>query len=425
MSGTQLRIRGGKTLHGSVLIPGAKNAALKQIAAALLTEEPVTLTNVPKIIDVERMLTIVEALGASVEKDWDAHTITITAKDIDPTKLPAEDVRLLRASIVLLGPLLVRTGEVTMPYPGGDKIGARPLTTHIRALEQLGAKITLDGHQLIAKLSPKGLQANHVVLREFSVTATENTLMAAAGIPGRSSISIADVGPHVQDLGKLLSAMGAKVTLEGPNMYSIEGSASLHGATHHIIGDMLDAFTFMIAGLVTRGEVTVTGVQGEQLELPLLKLQEMGARVTVSGDSLTTFPHSGTFTATDIETRLFPGVLSDLQPLFVLLMTQAEGTSLIHETMYENRFRYLEELSRMGADATVLNPQRAVVKGPTPLVGIPITSFDIRAGAVLVLAGLVAQGETTIEGVDHIDRGYEDIDGRLRLLGADIERVTS
>lgn len=421
-----LRIRGGKTLSGEVVVPGAKNAALKQIAATLLTEEPVTLENMPDITDVRRMLEIIRAMGANVEEDWENARIIIEAKNIDAARMPTDAVRALRASIVLLGPLLIRCGSVTMPYPGGDKIGARPLTAHIEALEQLGAHIETTSSELRVTVPDEGLHAGRVVLPEFSVTATENAMMAAAGIPeGETEILIAASEPHVQDLAKLLTEMGAHAELSGQNTYRIKGTGKLHGATHAVVGDVLDAFTFLAAGLVTRGEVRVKGIDPDELLLPLLKLAEMGADVLVEKDALVTQRLSGTLLATKIQALPYPGLPSDLQPLFALLATQADGTSLIQDPLYENRFRYLEELSRMGADASMLDPHRAVVKGPTQLTGIPITTFDIRAGAVLVLAALAADGETTIQDIHHIDRGYQNIDGRLRALGAEIERVTA
>jgi len=424
MSKQVLHIRGGNALNGSVRIRGAKNAALKEIAAALLTDQPVVLENMPHITDVLRMLEIVETLGAVVEADWEMHRVSITAQNIDPTKLPTDAVRELRASIVLLGPLLIRCGQVAMPYPGGDKIGARPITAHIEALRQFGVLIETKDNRLEASVPKQGLTATKVVLPEFSVTATENALMTAAGIPGRTEISIAAAEPHVQDLGKLLTKMGATVELVGPNRYVVDGNATLCGTTHNVVGDVLVAFTFLAAGLVTRGNVEVHGIDPMQLELPMVKLREMGVSLEVGSNSISTRPISGTLRAIKVQVLPYPGIPSDLQPLFALLATQAEGTTMIQDPLYENRFRYLEELVRMGANAQMVDPHRAIVSGPTLLTGIPITSYDIRAGAVLVLAGLVAKGETTIEQINHIDRGYEDIDGRLASIGADIERVT-
>ena len=418
-------IKGGRPLKGTVHVPGAKNAALKEIAAALLTKETVTLEGMPQISDVVRMLEIVEALGADVETDWPARTVKITADTVDASRLSSEHVRAIRASVVLLGPLLARCGEINIPYPGGDQIGARPLTAHVDALAQLGATIErTDGH-LHAYTPPGGLEPGHVVLPEFSVTATENALMAAAGTPGETTIAIAAAEPHVRDLAALLTAMGAKTWYSGPNTYTVQGVKELHGATHRVIPDLLDAFTFLMAGVVTRGDVTTAGVASDQCELALLKLKEVGVELETQGDRIRALPHSGTYRAARVQALPFPGIPTDLQPLFALLATQSEGSSLIHDPLYENRFRYLEELQRMGADTQMLDPHRAIVSGPTILTGVPITSFDIRAGAVLVLAGLVANGVTTIAGIDHVDRGYEDLSGRLSALGADIQRVRS
>ena len=424
MSDQHLRIRGGKPLHGRVEVPGAKNAALKMIAACLLTDESCVLENVPQISDVARMVGIIRALGVEVEEDAAQHQLTICAASVDPTKLPEEDVRSLRASIVLLGPLLVRCGTVRMPHPGGDHIGVRPITAHLKALTQLGVEIESDRSFIHANVPTSGLRPANVVLPEFSVTATENVLLAAAGIPGTTTIEIAAVEPHVQDLGAFLRSMGAGVRIEDSHTFIIEGTRHLGGATHRIVSDVIDAFTFLAAGLVTRGQITVGNVNPKQLTLPLAKLEEMGAPIAVHEDSIETLVAPGTLKATSIQAMPYPGVPSDLQPLFALIATQAEGTTLIHDPLYENRFRYLEELIRMGANASMLDPHRAVIRGPTPLVGIPISSFDIRPGAILVLAGLMAQGTTIIEGIAHIDRGYEDMDSRLRSLGADVERIS-
>lgn len=423
MAGEHFLIRGGKILSGSVEVPGAKNAALKMIAACLLTEERCVLENVPRITDVERMLAILRALGVTVEEEQEARRVAITAARVNPVGLPVEDIRMLRASIVLLGPLLVRCGSVRIPHPGGDHIGARPLTAHFRVLEQFGATIESDDSFINIRVPSRGLHAKKIVLPEFSVTATENALMIAAGLSGETTIDIAALEPHVQDLGAMLSAMGADVALAGPHRYRVRGSPKLHGTSWKVRGDPLVAFTFLSAGLLTRGEVGIRGANPEDLTLPLAKLQEMGVHVKVNGDTFAAGDPPAVLQATSVQAMPYPGVPSDLQPLFALLATQAEGASFIHDPLYENRFRYVEELLRMGADITHLDAHRIAVRGPTPLTGVPIASLDIRAGAVLVLAGLVAQGETMIDGVHHIDRGYEDLDGRLRELGADIQRV--
>ena len=415
-------IRGGEPLSGTVDVPGAKNAALKLIAASLLTSEPCILENVPQISDVARMLSILRAIGVDIVEEPEAHRVTITARHVDPTKLPAEEVHSLRASIVLLGPLLVRCGSVTIPYPGGDIIGARPITAHLRVLEQFGVDVRTAGGEITATIPVEGLQAGRIVLPEFSVTATENALLIASGISGTSTIEIAALEPHVQDLSLFLNTMGARVSMGGPHIYVVQGSSPLNGAYHRIIPDILDAFTFLVASLLTRGSVAIRPIEASQLTLPAMKLHDMGAPVSVEAGAITTDADPVSLTSTNIQTMPFPGFPTDLQPLFALLATQAEGTSLIHDPLYENRFRYLEELIRMGANASLLDPHRIIVNGPTPLAGVPITSYDIRSGSVLVVAGLLANGVTTIEGIEHIDRGYEHLDRRLRALGADIAR---
>jgi UDP-N-acetylglucosamine 1-carboxyvinyltransferase len=415
-------IRGGKSLSGTVRVQGAKNAALKLIAGSLLSEEPCVLENVPNIVDVEKMLNIVRALGAEVREELEAHRVTITARHLDPTHIPEDEVRSFRASIVLLGPLLVRCGAVTMPYPGGDVIGARPITAHLKVLEQFGVEVRADGVTISARVPKSGLRAGMVILPEFSVTATENALFLASGIPRESRIEIAALEPHVRDLAMFLTAMGADIRIGGPHEYLVRGTNTFRGVTHHTIPDILDAFAFLVASILTRGEVSVGPIDEEAALLPLAKLREMGVPLSVRNGRIETIPNLPALSATMIQAMPYPGIPTDLQPLFALLATQAEGTTLIHDPLYENRFRYVEELVRMGANASLLDAHRIVVNGPTPLTGVPITSFDIRAGSVLVVAGLVAHGTTEISDIEHIDRGYEDFDGRLRALGADIVR---
>lgn len=424
METTHFLIRGGRPLSGRVRVQGAKNAALKIIAACLLTEERCELENVPQITDVGRMLRILQALGAEIEEDSAGHRVAITARAIDPVRLPEDDIRAMRASIVLLGPLLIRCGRVTMPYPGGDVIGARSIAAHLRVLEQFGARVAADGSHISAWLPRGHFSGGNITLPEFSVTATENALLAAAGMPVTTRIEIAALEPHVQDLGAFLNAMGADVAVVGAHVYAVRGAERLAGARHRILPDVLDAFTFLVAGIVTHGRVEVEGVDPALLTLPLMKLQDMGIRLEVRDEGIATPNEIMPFRAMTVQTLPYPGVPTDLQPLFALLATQAEGTTLLHDPLYENRFRHLAELVRMGANASLIDPHRAVIHGPTPLTGAPISSFDIRAGAVLVVAGMLANGVTKVDGIAHIERGYENLDGRLRALGADITRVT-
>ena len=417
------RILGGKKLYGTVSVFGAKNAALKAMAAALLTQDPVYIENVPNIVDVSRMADILESMGTRIEWDKTKRIMAIVAKDIYPERIDATLVGMLRASVVLLGPLLARFGEVKLPWPGGDNIGVRPLTTHLAAFEKMGAEIISESPVLDLRVPSGGLKAGRVVLREFSVTATENILMAAALVAGTSSIEIAAAEPHVENLSRMLVSMGAKVQGGGTHTITVSGTKNLKGVRHWLIPDMLDAATFIMAGLATKGDVTVEGFDPGHVTLALEKLREMGAKVTEGKNSVHAVLGIGGLKGILVQAMPYPGIPTDVGPLFAVLATQATGTSLIHDPLFENRFRYLPELERMGAKARLLDAHRAEITGPTALQGIPIISFDIRAGAALVIAGLAASGETRIEGIEHIERGYENLEGRLSALGADITRL--
>lgn len=414
-------IQGRGTLKGTIPVFGSKNAALPLIAATLLTREPVTLTNIPPISDVYRMIRILEGLGATAS--YEDTTLTVEAKNVDLSNIPTEDVSALRGSILLLGSLLGRDRNVTLPKPGGDIIGARPIDVHLDGFAQLGASIKEDADTVT--IDGSNLRAGTVVLREFSVTATENILMTAASIPGTTTIHIAAAEPHIIALANLLQSMGATITGAGTHTIEVTGTDSLQGAQMSNIQDMLEAGLFILLGAATKSELTVQGVPTEDLLLFFKKLDDIGikydfknevdglADVVVSPSELHAFK---------VQTLPHPGMATDLQAPFSVIATQVQGSSLIHDPLYEGRFKYITELQKMGANATVCDPHRVIITGPTQLTGRRIPSLDIRAGATLLMAGLIADGETIIDNAEIIDRGYAQFTERLQAIGAVITR---
>lgn len=411
-------IKGGKALNGEVQIYGAKNAVLPEMAASILVSEKVELNNVPEISDVEIMSKILEDLGGKVQKTGD-HSLTIDPSGINKSEIDEDLARRLRASVLLVGPLLSRFGKVRLPFPGGDIIGRRSLKTHLKAFETMGAKIiSNDDHY---QISADKLKHTEIYLDERSVTATENVVMAAVLTSGKTIIRFAASEPHVVDLCKMLSKMGAKISgLESPTI-EIEGIEKLKGVVHKIIPDQIDAVTFACAGIVTKGEVIIKGVSREILYPVLHKFDQMGVNYEMAEDWLNIKP--GNLKAAKIQTSPWPGFPTDCQPLFTILATQSRGVSLIHDWMYERRLLYIDELIKMGANITLCDPHRILVSGPTPLRGTKLFGPDIRAGVALVIAALCAKGKTEIDNVELIDRGYERIEERLKKLGAEIERV--
>ncbi len=412
-------INGGKKLSGTIEVKGYKNAATPIIAASLLTTEECIIKNVPQIGDVFRMIEILESMG--VEISWLApNTLRVKAETINPEKMDFKAVSRMRSSILLLGPLLARCGKFKIPQPGGCVIGARPIGSHFTALEKLGAKITRENGFYC--FEAKKLEGKEIVLPEFSVTATENLMMAAALTGGVTTIKIAALEPQVQDLQKFLKKMGAKIKFGNFNTVIIEGVKKLHGATYSVIPDLIEAGTFAIAAVATKSELMIKNVIRDHLDLVFDKLSEMGAKFEFDGNNVLIKP-VGMLTSAKIEARIFPGLPTDLQAPFGILATQAQGTSLIHDTLFEGRLGYINELNKMGANAIICDPHRALISGPTQLYGAEITSFDLRAGATMIIAALVAQGESVISNIEQIDRGYENIEERLKIIGADITRM--
>lgn len=412
-------IQGGKKLSGTITVAGLKNAATPILAATLLTQETCVLKNVPLIEDVFRMIEILESLGATVE--WrEKHTVAITARDIDVTKIDQEIVKRLRSSIMFLGALSARVDHFEIRQPGGCVIGARPVGTHIDALEKLGVNIIGDGKSYVVDATKK--KSGKVVLQGLSVTATENAMLLAATLPGKTTIKVAACEPHVEDLGRFLRALGVEITGLGTHTMTIVGKEHLGGATHTIMPDHNEAATFLVLGAVTGSELTVENARENDLDIVLEKLKEFGVTFTVAENAITIHPAQQLRAVALVDTRTYPGLPSDDQSIFGVLATQAEGDTLIFETLYEGRFSYIPELIKMGARADILNPHQVVIHGKTPLQGTTIKSFDLRAGVALIIAALAASGTTVIEEIYQVDRGYERIEERLQKIGANIVR---
>jgi UDP-N-acetylglucosamine 1-carboxyvinyltransferase len=412
-------IHGGRPLNGEVHVGGMKNAVTPILAATLLMDGICVIRNVPKLSDVERMLDILRSLGSTVEWTGDRE-VTVDTRKADIASIDSKAVKSMRSSILVLGPLLARFGQVDLPEPGGCIIGNRPIDTHLIALEALGA--TVEKRDGVVKLTSRGLKGTKIILPEFSVTATENAMMAAVTAAGRTVIHLAAAEPHVQDLAKFLNAAGARISGIGSHTLVIDGVAKLKGTEHTVIPDQIEIGTFAVLGAVTKGTLRIRGVAPEHLDIILLVLKKAGVRYAVEKDSLVMASQSS-LSAFRLQTMPYPGFPTDLQAPFGVLATQCSGTTLIHDPLFEGRLGYVNELVKMGANAIICDPHRVLISGPTPLYGQEIRGLDLRAGATLVIAGLIAQGETVLHGAEIIDRGYEDLDGRLRAVGADIIRA--
>ncbi len=419
------QIKGQKPLAGEIEVRGCKNAATPIIAATLLTDEPCYIQNLPLVEDIFRMLDIVKELGANVEFVGERE-VKIEAKNLDPSKIRKELVTMLRSSVFLLGPLLSRFGEVKMPQPGGCLIGVRPVDAHLEGFKQLGADIEREDKYYIVK--SEHLKPGEVMLPEFSVTATENILMAASLLPGKTIIKIAALEPHVKDLIKVLNKMGAKIRWLEDHTFEVEGQKTLKGFSHFVIYDPVEAGSFIILAAVTRGDIIIKNVPLKTLDLVLQKLKEFGIvlesvkREEDLFDVKVKAPKE-LLPVQKVQVLPYPGIPTDLQCAFGVLATQNPGETLIHDPLYEGRLRYLDGLNKMGADISVLDPHRAIVRGPSKLKGIPIENYDLRSGAAFIIAGLIAEGETLISNAYQVDRGYEKIEERLQRVGADIKRV--
>ena len=420
-------INGGIPLHGEVTPGGNKNAALPLLSACLLSEEPVTLRNVPDIKDVQIMGELIKSLGVEIKK-LEATTWQIHAKEIHPTDLDPDLCRKIRASILLAGPVVAKTGNLQLPPPGGDVIGRRRVDTHLLALEKLGAEVHYDR---AFKFKAKGLKGADILLDETSVTATENAIMASVLARGMSIIRNAASEPHVQDLCHLLNAMGAKISNIGSNTLNIEGVPALHGADFEIGPDYLEVISFVGAAAVTRGEITIKNAGVQYLDMIRLVFKRLGVVWEERGNDLYVPSNQKLMIEPDlggaiptINVMPWPAFPTDLMSIAIVTATQSQGTVLFHDWMYPSRMFFTDKLVAMGAQIVLCDPHRCIVQGPTPLAGEKMESPDIRAGMALVLASLSAHGQSIIRNVNQIDRGYEKVEEKLRNLGADIIRTT-
>jgi UDP-N-acetylglucosamine 1-carboxyvinyltransferase len=415
----QFLVQGGDPLKGEVTISGSKNATLPILAATLLAKGESVLHNVPDISDVHAYVSILKSLGATAS--FENGTVKVDATDISPADIDSKLVKHMRSSILLLGPLLGRFGEAKLEFPGGCVLGKRSVHAHVHALQSLGAELIESTEHVHMKADK--LIGTTFIMAEASVTATENALMAAVMAEGRTEIRWAAMEPHVQDLCKFLVALGADIQGIGTHTLIVEGGQELIGAEHTVVADYIEAGTFIIAGVFTNGDITVKDCPVQHLDSFWQKLTEVGANYTIDGTTVHVKPHSGLKCIEKLQTSVYPGFATDLQAPFTLLLTQCEGPSKVHETLFEGRLNYLGELERMGAKVEILNPHQAIIHGVTRLKAAPIVSYDLRAGAAMVLAALIADGESVISDINYIDRGYAQFEDKLRALGAKIERV--
>ena len=414
-------VSGGAALQGEVRISGAKNAVLPILCATLLADEPVEIANVPHLHDVRTSAGLLGGVGAGIGQDQAASVVRVDPSTVDSHLAPYELVRTMRASVLVLGPLLARHGAAEVSLPGGCAIGSRPVDLHIKALEALGAEIVVE-HGFI-KARAGRLRGGHVDFEIVSVGATENVLMAATLADGTTVIDNAAREPEIVDLADCLVAMGARIEGAGTSRITVQGVDRLHGARHAVIADRIETGTFLVAGAITGGRVTATHARPDTLVAVLDKLREAGAEVVADGDRITVDMHGRRPRAVDIVTEPHPGFPTDMQAQFMALDCVAEGTGTIDERIFENRFMHVNELMRLGAEIHI-EGNRATVKGVERLSGAPVMATDLRASASLILAGLVADGETTIDRIYHLDRGYEHIERKLSGLGARIRRVS-
>jgi UDP-N-acetylglucosamine 1-carboxyvinyltransferase len=412
-------VRPGRPLSGSVRVGGAKNSALKLIAATLLAEGEHVLRNVPHIADVETMCDLLCSMGVDSRREDDTLRITRPAEIVP--EAPYELVERMRASIVVLGPLLASVGRASVSMPGGDDLGSRPIDMHLRGLEALGATFDLAHGTIVGRADR--LVGTRILLEFPSVGATENIVMAAVRAKGVTTVDNAAREPEIADLCTFLSAMGARIDGIGTSTLDIEGVDSLSPVEHSVVPDRIEAATFLAAVGVAGGDITIEGARADHMDMVLLKLRDMGMQVTATDTGLWAAA-PGRLRSVDVSTLPYPGVATDYKPLLVAMLAVADGVGIVTENLYSDRFRYVAELLRMGADIRI-EGHHAVVRGVERLSGAPVKAPDIRAGAALVLAGLAAEGETVVADAFHIERGYEDFAGKLRALGADVERVRS
>jgi UDP-N-acetylglucosamine 1-carboxyvinyltransferase len=424
----KMRIQGGRQLRGTIPISGAKNAALPLMAAALLTDETLTLSNLPHLADIASLATLlaqhgvaISMEGAAVNGGQSGRVLSLTARDITSTTAPYELVRKMRASVLVLGPLVARCGKARVSLPGGCAIGTRPVDLHIKGLVQLGAQIDLSEGYMEAS-APGGLTGARVVFPQVSVGATENLLMAATLAKGETQLVNAAREPEIGDLAACLVAMGAKISGVGSDTLTVIGVDRLHGAEHDIIPDRIETGTYAIAAAITRGDIELVNTSLDLLPGVAQLLTDTGCGLTATGRGFRVTPPNHAITGVDVMTEPFPGFPTDLQAQVMALMSVASGAAMITETIFENRFMHVPELCRMGANINV-HGASAMVRGVPSLTGAPVMATDLRASVSLVLAGLAAQGETVVQRIYHLDRGYEQLENKLAACGAEIERV--
>jgi len=420
----KLLIRGGRSLQGVVPISGAKNAALPELCACLLSAEPVTLDNVPRLQDVNTMVRLIRNMGVTVERD-DNGQVRVDASTLSSPEAPYELVKTMRASVLALGPLLARFGEATVSLPGGCAIGSRPVDQHIMGLTAMGADIVVEHGYMIARLA-KGLQRLHgarITTDMVTVTGTENFLMAAALADGETVLENAAQEPEISDLAELLIAMGAQIKGHGTSHIVVHGVKELRGARHQVVPDRIEAGTFLCAVAAAGGDVLLAGARADHLEAVIEKLQAAGVQITAVDGGIRVVS-TGRLKAQSFRTTEYPGFPTDMQAQFMALNCIADGTATVTETIFENRFMHVNELVRLGARIQI-DGRRSVVQGVERLSGASIMATDLRASASLVIAGLVADGETVVDRIYHLDRGYDRMEAKLRALGADIERVAA
>ena len=418
----KLLIRGGRALHGEVLISGAKNAALPELCAALLTAQPVTLLNVPRLQDVATMLKLIRNMGVQVEQGADG-TVRLNAATLTSPEAPYELVKTMRASVLALGPLLARFGEATVSLPGGCAIGSRPVDQHIKGLQAMGAEISVEHGYILAKL-PKGqqrLRGARITTDMVTVTGTENLLMAATLAEGETILENAAQEPEIPDLAEMLIGMGAKIEGHGTSRIRIQGVESLRGCEHRVVADRIEAGTFLCAVAATGGDAVLRHGRADHLDAVIEKLVAAGAAVTALADGIRVQSH-GRLQAQSFRTTEYPGFPTDMQAQFMALNCIAQGTAKVTETIFENRYMHVNELVRLGAKIQI-DGKVAVVEGVAQLSGATVMASDLRASASLVIAGLVAEGETVVDRIYHLDRGYDRMEAKLAALGADIEPI--
>jgi UDP-N-acetylglucosamine 1-carboxyvinyltransferase len=417
----QIKIKGGIPLRGEISISGAKNAALPLMTAALLTDGPLVLTNMPDLADITSMLALLDQHGVSTSHDLPSKVLTLNAKNIHNTTAPYDFVRKMRASILVLGPLLARYGHAKVSLPGGCAIGVRPIDIHLSGLQDLGAEIELLDGYIHAK-APKGLTGTMITMPIISVTATENLMMAACLAQGETRLVNAAREPEIVDLANCLIAMGADITGAGTDTIIIQGTKHLEGTTHRVIPDRIETGTYAMAAAITKGSLHLTNTSLDLIPTASTHLQKAGIILTPTDDGFEVKAPEGGVHGVDVMTEPYPGFATDLQAQMMALMTICQGASLVTETIWENRFMHVPELCRMGANITI-HGSSALVRGVPSLQGAPVMATDLRASVCLVLAGLAAEGETVINRVYHLDRGYERVEDKLGRCGAHIERI--